>query len=142
MPGQDEGNLTYLCGHRSPSWCPPTRNFLSLSKLCPPVCPGYPLSPRGWEREQGHLFNHNARVWKHLLPQPCFLKAEAAQTSPFFTVIFYSLSASSEYQSVSLSFPRWLPSGNSWESSRFWLKCTSSGEPFPATLRKARSPYS
>lgn len=27
LPGQDEGNLTYLCGHRSPSWCPPSQEF-------------------------------------------------------------------------------------------------------------------
>lgn len=83
----------------------PVRNFLSLSKLCPLVCPRWPLSTRGWEREQAHLFNHNARVWKQFLPQPCFLKAKEAQTSLFLTSIFYSPSISPEHLTVNLSFP-------------------------------------
>lgn len=78
------------------------RNFLSLSTLCPLVCTRWPLSLRRWERERAHLCHHNARVWKQLLPQPCVLKVEEAQTSPFFTSIFHSLSISSEHLNQSL----------------------------------------
>lgn len=115
----------------------PVRNFLSLSELCPLVCPRWPLSPRGWEGEQAHLFNHNARVWEQFLPQPCFAEG---WRSPDVTVLCKHFLFSIDFLCTPYSCSL-LPHPTPGLRQFSHPPDSGSGKPFPTPRGQARLPY-